>query len=449
VEAFVRFRDTVLLFIGLSVGAAALVAEQPSAAQFRAAEEARLASEKSAQAAATAMDTGDADLKAVWDTARSTLEDGVWTVGAAELSLSLGDWDRNKKQWDLVVVGQYMGFPVNLQFTWNIAQTSDPKRAYDQVNAQVKAKALGCRIIYHVSWRGGSQWRAEQASLELLGEDEVGKEMTLASFQIDPMVGHYDFAASSPDTISKVAFIDLVSVRGGSFTMGSPKSQADRRDDEVEHTVTVSDFSIGKTEVTQVQYQAVMGWNPSYFSRVDNAPRHPAEQVSWYDAIAFCNKLSAMAGLIPAYEIKGTTISHVATATGYRLPTEAEWEYAARGGATADGTLYAGSASLDEAAWFYGNSDQWTHPFGQLKANGLGLVDMSGNIWEWCYDWYGDYPTMAGVDPVGGTSGPYRTLRGGSWGSTADYCTVSNRNYNYPNYRHYYVGFRVVAPASL
>ncbi|MFZ4615589.1 MAG: formylglycine-generating enzyme family protein, partial [Rectinemataceae bacterium] len=124
-----------------------------------------------------------------------------------------------------------------------------------------------------------------------------------------------------------------------------------------------------------------------------------------------------------------------------------EWEYAARGGATADETLYSGSASLGEAAWFYGNSDQWTHPFGQLKANGLGLVDMSGNVWEWCYDWFGDYPTKAEVDPLGATSGPYRVLRGGSWGSAADYCTVSNRNFNYTNYRYYYVGFRVVAPA--
>ncbi|MEI6385263.1 MAG: formylglycine-generating enzyme family protein [Spirochaetota bacterium] len=441
-----RFRTIVSLFIGLSVAAAALVADQPSAAQFTTAEEARLASGKPAQAKAT--ETGEADLKAAWDAARSELEDGVWTVEAAGFSLSLGDWDRNKKQWDLIVVGQYMGFPVNLQFIWNIAQTYDPKRVYDQVNAFVKAKALGCRIIYHVSWQGGSQWRAEQASLEVVGKNEDGSEMTLESFLIDPMVGHYDFAATSPDEVSKVSFIDLVAVTGGSFTMGSPMIQAGRRDNEVEHAVTVSGFRIGKTEITQVQYQAVMGRNPSYFSRLDNAPRHPVEQVSWYDALAFCNKLSAMEGLSPAYEYKGMKISHVATATGYRLPTEAEWEYAARGGAMADGTLYAGSVSLGEAAWFYGNSDQWTHPFGQLKANGLGLVDMSGNIWEWCYDWYGDYPTKAGVDPVGGTSGPYRVLRGGSWGSAADYCTVSNRNYNYPNYRHYYVGFRVVAPAS-
>ncbi|MEI6389424.1 MAG: formylglycine-generating enzyme family protein [Spirochaetota bacterium] len=189
-----------------------------------------------------------------------------------------------------------------------------------------------------------------------------------------------------------------------------------------------------------------MGSNPSYFPDGAGAAQRPVENISWYDAVAFCNKLSAMEALSPAYAIQGTTVRLVPKAKGYRLPTEAEWEYAARGGAKAEGTVYAGSASLAEVAWYTDNSGDTSHPVGQLKANALGFLDMSGNVWEWCYDWYGDYPTKAGVDPVGPSTGSSRVNRGGGWGRDASGCAVSYRDHSTPYYRGNSLGFRVLAP---
>jgi formylglycine-generating enzyme required for sulfatase activity len=461
------FRKMCAILVGLSIATLALVAEQPSAAQFKAADAARLAYEKSAQAAAdavmddgfmstaelaqakaAAMEAGDADLMSAWQAALRDLQGTVWTVEPASVTLSLGSWDRDQKQWSLTATSQYKGLPAKLQQTWNIANEADPKAVYDQVNAQVKAKALAGRINYRVVWQGGSQWRAELASLEVLAKNPDGSEVALASFEVNPMVGRYDFAATSPDKVSKASFLDLVAVAGGTFTMGSPTGQADREKDEVQHKVTVTGFRMGKTELTQAQYEAVMGSNPSNFTDGAEAAQRPVEQVSWYDAVAFCNTLSAMEGLSPAYGIKGTTVSLLPKATGYRLPTEAEWEYAARGGAKAEGTVYAGSASLAEVAWYADNSGGTSHPVGQLKANALGLLDMSGNVWEWCYDWYGDYPTKAGVDPTGAASGSQRVIRGGSWDSNASYCSVSDRYYFVPGGRYKNIGFRVLCPSS-
>ena len=193
-------------------------------------------------------------------------------------------------------------------------------------------------------------------------------------------------------------------------------------DEKPTHSVTVSDFYIGKYEVTQAQWKAVMGSNPSDF-KGDNLP---VENVSWNDIQEFITKLNAQTG------------------KKFRLPTEAEWEYAARGGNQSKGYKYSGSDSIDEVAWYGDNSSSTTHPVGQKSPNELGIYDMSGNVFEWCQDWYGSYSSEAQTNPTGPSSGSYRVLRGGSWYYYARNCRVSRRDSNFPDYRGSICGFRLV-----
>ena len=210
----------------------------------------------------------------------------------------------------------------------------------------------------------------------------------------------------------------MVFVEGGTFQMGGTYSIA-----KPVHSVTLSDFYIGKYEVTQAQWKAVMGKNPSNFTGDDN---RPVEQVSWEDVQEFIQKLN------------------VKTGKRYRLPTEAEWEYAARGGKKSQGYYYAGSHATDEVAWHYGNSGDKTHPVGQKQPNELGLYDMSGNVMEWCQDWYGDYSSSAQTNPTGPSSGSVRVHRGGSWCKDAEYCRVAFRDYGNPISGLNDRGFRLV-----
>ena len=202
---------------------------------------------------------------------------------------------------------------------------------------------------------------------------------------------------------------EMVSVDGGTFTMGGTSEQgSDVWDDEKPpHQVTLSSYSIGKTEVTQALWKAVMGSNPSY-SKGDNLP---VEQVSWDDCQTFISKLNALTG------------------QKFRLPTEAEWEYAARGGNKSRGYKYSGSNTIGDVAWYDGNSGDKTHPVGTKAPNELGIYDMSGNVWEWCSDWFDNYSSASQTNPKGPTSGANRVDRGGSWISSARYCRVSARDY--------------------
>jgi formylglycine-generating enzyme required for sulfatase activity len=207
----------------------------------------------------------------------------------------------------------------------------------------------------------------------------------------------------------------MVWIEGGSFNMGSNDGESNEKP---VHQVTVSGFYMDKTEVTQAEYERVMGNNPSHFKR---CPTCPVEQVSWDDAMAYCQK------------------------TGKRLPTEAEWEYAARAGSTTK--YYWGNGSLDAYAWYSGNSGSKTHAAGQKQPNAWGLYDMSGNVYEWCSDWYneGYYAKSPSNNPQGAGDGQYRVLHGGSWyDENPELLRSADRRFGEPGYRLNLAGFRCV-----
>jgi formylglycine-generating enzyme required for sulfatase activity len=224
---------------------------------------------------------------------------------------------------------------------------------------------------------------------------------------------------------------ELVSVEGGTFDMGyKPGRDGDGNnapygDESPLHSVTVSSFRIGKYEVTQEQWEAVMGSNPSYFKKSGD---YPVEYVSWDSIQVYLTKLNALTG------------------RAYRLPTEAEWEYAARGGSKSKGYWYSGSNTLGDVAWYDGNSSDFKHAVGKKSPNELGIYDMSGNVWEWCGDRYGAYSAEAATNPTGPETGSDRVLRGGSGYSTAARCRVFNRNGSSPGFRTDDLGFRVALP---
>ena len=240
------------------------------------------------------------------------------------------------------------------------------------------------------------------------------------------------------EVISKKMY-SVVKIPAGTFTMGCTSEQGDdcNASEKPAHKVTISkDFYLMENEVTQALYQRVMGENPSRFKGANR----PVETVIWYDAVKFCNKLSQMEGLDQCYTINGTDVSWSnKSCNGWRLPTEAEWEYAARGGQS---YKYSGSDNIDEVAWYYGNSGMETHPVGQKKPNGFGLYDMSGNVYEWVWDWYGGYSSQSGTDLVGLSGGQYRVLRGGGWNGSARYARVSTRDSSRPVYESSILGFR-------
>ncbi|HWB64843.1 MAG TPA: formylglycine-generating enzyme family protein [Chitinophagales bacterium] len=235
-------------------------------------------------------------------------------------------------------------------------------------------------------------------------------------------------AETQPSTYEVVQSIEanMVSIPGGSFTMGCAN------DDDTDcyywekpaHVVTVGNFYIGKYPVTQREWEAIVGPN-KYSYR--NCPDCPVENVSWYDAQVFINKLNQLTG------------------NNYRLPTAAEWEYAAGGGTHSHGYKYAGDNDINKVAWYSKNSGQKTQPVGQKKPNELGLFDMCGNVWQWCSDWFNDkyYSNSPANNPTGATRATYRCLRGGSWWSEAKDCRVVNRDRYPPAARDDDVGFRL------
>jgi formylglycine-generating enzyme required for sulfatase activity len=230
----------------------------------------------------------------------------------------------------------------------------------------------------------------------------------------------------------------MVALAGGTFTMGCTAGQSGCDDDEKPaHEVTVSPFWLLATEVTQGLYRQVMGTNPSHFDGCGD--RCPVDSVSWYDAVEFCNRLSKREELRPAYVKRGQEWTWDRSADGYRLPTEAEWEYAARAG---EDTLYAGGNKLGGVGWHKGNSGNKTHPVGEKLPNGFDLYDMSGNVWEWVYDRHAQYTAGASSDLSGPTSGGNRVVRGGSYRYVARGTRVANRGRDVPAGTFQYLGFR-------
>lgn len=215
--------------------------------------------------------------------------------------------------------------------------------------------------------------------------------------------------------------MEFVLIPEGTFIMGSANGEADERPT---HQVRISKpFYIGKYEVTQAQWQKVMGNNPSLFQ---GSPDLPVEQVWWSDIQDFIRKLNAMEG-----------------GQHYRLPTEAEWEYAARAGTSTAFSFGDDATELDKYGWYKENSGRKTHPVGQLKPNPWGLYDMHGNVMEWVQDWYGKYPSESVTDPQGPSSGTHRMRRGGAWNYAASFCRSANR-YSVAGFRDDFLGFRLV-----
>lgn len=251
---------------------------------------------------------------------------------------------------------------------------------------------------------------------------------------------------------------NMVLVKGGTFTMGCTSEQGrDCNNSEFPvHQVSLSDFYLSKYEVTVQEFKAFVDatnyitdaekegnsviWGKSFWElkvgtdwrcdvtgklRSNNEYNHPVIRVSWNDAVAYCNWFAQTTG------------------KKYRLPTESEWEYAARGGSLTQKFKYAGSNNLDEVAWYDENSGNKTHPVGQKKPNELGLYDMSGNVWEWCQDWHGVYSSSAQTNPIGAVSGSDRIYRGGDWLLNRLNCRVSWRSYSPPSSHIYIIGFRL------
>jgi formylglycine-generating enzyme required for sulfatase activity len=254
----------------------------------------------------------------------------------------------------------------------------------------------------------------------------------------------------------------MVLVEGGTFQMGSPLSEAERYDEETPRQVTVGSFYMGKYEVTQAEYEPVMGNNPSHFKGANL----PVENVSWYDAVEFCNRLSLREGLTPVYTITkdgsdpdnksaGDTLRWLVrwnrNAEGYRLPTEAEWEYACRAGTATPfntGSNISADIANYDGNYPYTNGSKGIHrkktlEAGSLPPNPWGLYEMHGNVWEWCWDWYGDYGAGARTDPGGAVTGAYRVARGGSWFSDAVSLRSAGRSYDIPSNRFNALGFRL------
>jgi formylglycine-generating enzyme required for sulfatase activity len=253
----------------------------------------------------------------------------------------------------------------------------------------------------------------------------------------------FGLAAQQPDAPN-----GFVRINGGTFTMGSPANEPQRGTNEVQHQVTVSGFYMGKYEVTQKEYQEIMGTNPSSF-KGDNLP---VEYVNWYDAVEYCNKRSQKEELTPAYTVNGTNVTWNRNANGYRLPTEAEWEYACRAGTTTpfstgnnittDQANYNGNRPYNNKA--DGEYRRRTTPGGTFAPNPWGLYDMHGNVWEWCWDWYDDYSSGSQTNPVGAVTGVYRVGRGGSWYYGGQNLRAARRDYEYPSNGAYNLGFRLV-----
>jgi len=281
----------------------------------------------------------------------------------------------------------------------------------DDATKQSAWKALQRK--YPVYSKGAATGDSDILLVNALSKDKGGKLSAIAKKE--------GFSLTKTNSIG----MNFAYIRPGSFMMGSPAGESGRSSDEKRHRVTLTKgLYMQTTEVTQGQWRAVMGSNPSHFSNCgDNCP---VEKVSWNDVQEFIVKLNRNEG-----------------GNSYRLPTEAEWEYAARAGSTSRFCYGDSDGRLAEHAWYGSNSEDKTQAVAQKKPNAWGLYDMHGNVWEWCQDWYSDYPSGSVTDPTGPSSGSFRVNRGGSWGNRAWSCRSALRGRLWPGYRYIILGFRL------
>ena len=281
-------------------------------------------------------------------------------------------------------------------------------------------------------------YESEEGSVKLKASAPSNLQIQLSKEAVAAIPTVNEVAQQAPSSSSSVSFggntisipvkngisIDMVKVEAGTFMMGATSEMKKPYTDEKPvHQVTLTnDYYMGKYEVTQALWQAVMGSNPSKFK----SRNLPVEQVSWDDCQEFINKLNSITGM------------------RFRLPTEAEWEYAARGGKKSKGYQYSGSSKMSEVAWYTANSGSKTHPVGKKQANELGLYDMTGNVLEWCQDWYGSYVSSSQTNPTGAFSGFFRVFRGGSWYGNSGNCRSSCRDSYNPGNSNFDLGLRLV-----
>jgi len=278
----------------------------------------------------------------------------------------------------------------------------------------------------------GSFTSESKLTVESDGDDEVAFSKTFDTsvlakgksgfINVPTMASRNGWTLVTPETlkaftVNGVTF-NMVRVKKGTFSMGGTEYS---RENPVHSVTLTKSYYISETEVTQELYQAVMGTNPSSFK----GSLLPVESVSWNNCQTFITKLNSLTGLT------------------FRLPTEAEWEFAARGGNQSKGYLYSGSNTIGDVAWYAGNSSSAHHNVKSKAPNELGIYDMSGNVWEWCQDWYGSYSSGSQTDPTGPTSGSSRVYRGGGWTSNATYCRVAYRDYGSPSDTYSFLGFRL------
>jgi len=348
-------------------------------------------------------------------------------------------------------VGFILGF-VGLQ--WNQAQSLEsranaigwdvdvPVFGHDGFETQVADSERLKSDVKEIEEKHGITLGFPYSESMLDGLDEKLKKMSEAGMDLSTIdFSTIDFSKIDVEKWTTIkSLLKVKKIPAGTFTMGCTSEQgSDCSDSESpSHKVTLTrDFYIMESEVTQALYKTVMGSNPSNFESANR----PVETVSWFDVVGFANRLSELDGRLPCYSISGIDVKWSnKDCTGWRLPTEAEWEYAARGGQS---YKYAGSHSVGDVAWYGDNSNSETHDVCGKSRNGYGLCDMSGNVWEWVWDWYGNYSSNKGTDLVGPVSGPYRVYRGGSWRNYARFTRVSYRYVNDPTYRLRYLGVRL------
>lgn len=329
------------------------------------------------------------------------------------------------------------------------------------MESQKKAKVitLAATIIclaaagtgFYFFTKGDKQAKTEQAQTS---------ELPAASEEASEPTGQ---EASERNGMAETISDGLVLLPGGTFAMGSPSGERQRQEDETQHEVTVSSFYIDPYEVTQTDYESVMGKNPSHFG----GGNLPVENVTWYDAVEYCNRLSESRGLTPAYSIEGNTVTWDRSADGYRLPTEAEWEYAARAGTTTifhDGDQITSDNANFEGSYPYLIEENYvsrrdpsvvtsanrgeTIAVDSLSPNGFGLYNMYGNVSEWCFDYYGEYDTMQGTDPAGAMSGSLRVNRGGGYNDFGKQLRSAYRSATTPDTVEQNLGFRIARNAE-